>query len=95
MVGRSRGRPEGRVIRYSCAIGTIGTVTPAMAPISAANMPPALTTTSVAIEPLSVSTPVTRPRSTPIPVTRVLVWSSAPWRRAPSASANVSWLGSM
>ena len=30
-----------------------------------------------------------------MPVTRVLVAISAPRRRAPSASANVSWLGSM
>ena len=30
-----------------------------------------------------------------IPVTRVLVLISAPRRRAPSASAKVSWLGSM
>jgi hypothetical protein len=58
-------------------------------------MPPALTTTSVSIAPRSVSTPVTRPRSVRIPVTRVEVLTSAPRRRAPSASANVSWLGSM
>ena len=30
-----------------------------------------------------------------MPVTRVEVLTSAPRRRAPSASANVSWLGSM
>ena len=59
------------MIRYSCAIGTIGTFTPASAPISFANMPPALTTTSASISPLSVTTPVTRPRSTGIAVTRV------------------------
>ncbi len=85
----------GRVTRYSCAIGITGTSTPASAPISRANMPPALITISVSIEPLSVSTPITRPRSTPIAVTRVFVLISAPRRRAPSASANVSWLGSM
>ena len=95
MVGTSSGTPCGLVIRYSCAIGTIGTVTPASAPISAANMPPALITTSASIEPLSVSTPRTRPPSTEIAVTRVPVAISAPRRRAPSASASVSWLGSM
>jgi hypothetical protein len=58
-------------------------------------MPPALTTISASTAPLSVSTPVTRPRSTVIPVTRVFVSISAPPRRAPSASAKVSWLGSM
>jgi hypothetical protein len=73
----------------------IGTVTPARRPMSPANMPPALTTISVSIEPLSVSTPTTRPPSSPIPVTRVFVLISAPRRRAPSASAKVSWLGSM
>ena len=82
-------------MRYSWAIGMIGTVTPASRPISPANIPPAFTTTSVSIEPLSVSTPTTRPRSSPIPVTRVFVLISAPRRLAPSASANVSWLGSM
>ena len=91
----SSGNPLGRVTRYSCANGITGTVTPASRPSSAANIPPALTTTGVSIEPLSVSTPVMRPRSTPIPVTRVLVATSAPPRRAPSASAKVSWDGSM
>ena len=56
-VGRE---PVGFVIRYSCAIGTIGTFTPASAPISFANIPPALTTTSASIGPWSVTTPVTR-----------------------------------
>ena len=37
MVGMSSGRPDGRVTRYSCAISTIGTVTPASCPSSAAN----------------------------------------------------------
>ena len=91
----SVGRPDGCSTRYSCAIGMIGTLTPARAPISFANMPPALITIPVSIMPLSVSTPVTSPRSTAIPVTRVLVLTSAPRRRAPSARANVSWLGSM
>ena len=70
-------------MRYSCAIGTIGTFTPASAPISCAYMPPALTTISVSIRPRSVSTPVTRPRWTATPVTRVPVAISAPRRRAP------------
>ena len=95
MVGISSGRPEGFVTTYSCAIGTTGTLTPARPPSSFANMPPALTTISASIEPLSVSTPVTFRRSTPIAVTRVFVSISAPPRRAPSASAKVSWLGSM
>ena len=76
-------------------MGTMGTVTPARAPISPANIPPALTTMSVSIVPRSVSTPVTLPRSVRTAVTRVFVLTSAPRRRAPSASANVSWLGSM
>ena len=63
---------------------------PASAPISPANIPPALTTISVSIVPRSVSTPVTLPRSVRIAVTRVRVLTSAPRRRAPSASANVS-----
>ena len=91
----SVGRPDGSSTRYSCAIGMIGTLTPARAPISRAYMPPALITIPVSIAPRSVSTPVTSPRSTVIPVTRVFVLTSAPRRRAPSASANVSWLGSM
>ena len=95
IVAISSGSPLGFVTRYSCAIGITGTTTPASRPISAANIPPASTTTSVSIDPRSVWTPVTRPRSTPIPVTRVDVAISAPWRRAPSASAKVSWLGSM
>ena len=71
MVGISSGRPEGFVTRYSCAIGTTGTRTPASAPISPANIPPAFTTISAEISPLSVTTPVTRPRSSEISVTRV------------------------
>ena len=63
--------------------------------MSRAYIPPALTTISVSISPLSVSTACTRARSTRIPVARVDVLTSAPRRLAPSASANVSWLGSM
>jgi hypothetical protein len=61
------------VIRYSCAIGTTGTFTPASLPISPAKIPPASTTISASISPLSVTTPVTRLWSTPIAVTRVFV----------------------
>ncbi len=78
---------NGCVTRYSCAIGTIGTRTPAIRPISAANMPPALTTTSASIGPHSVWTPRTRPSSTSMPVTRVWVKIRTPPARAPSASA--------
>ena len=67
MVGTSSGTPLGFVIGYSCAIGTTGTITPANLPSSPANIPPALTTTSASTGPLSVSTPVTRPFSTPMP----------------------------
>jgi hypothetical protein len=76
-------------------MGTIGTFTPASAPISRAYIPPAFTTTSVSMSPLSVSTASTRPRRVRIPVTRVRCSISAPRRRAPSARAKVSWLGSM
>ena len=58
-----------------------------MRPISAANMPPASTTTSAAMSPRSVRTPRTRPSFTSIPVTRVSVKIRQPPRRAPSASA--------
>ena len=78
---------NGWVTRYSCAIGTSGTRTPAIRPISAAYMPPALTTTSASMSPRSVCTPRTRPPRTSMPVTRVLVWMSQPPSRAPSASA--------
>ncbi len=95
IVGMSCGSPLGLSTRYSCAIGTIGTTTPASAPISRAYIPPAFTTTSVSISPRSVSTASTRPPRVRMPVTRVDVAISAPRRRAPSARANVSWLGSM
>ena len=77
----------------------IGIVTPTIRPISGANMPPALTTTSAAMdsrEPSrsSTSTPVTRPRSTPMPVTRVCVRIVTPRLRAPAASAWASPDGS-
>jgi hypothetical protein len=75
-------------------MGTMGTVTPAMRPISPANMPPAFTTTSQAIGPADVCTPRTRPRSTSIPVTRVPVMTSTPRDRAPAARASVSSDGS-
>ena len=73
---------DGRVSAYWCAIGTTGTLTPTIRPISWANMPPAFTTTSQVMRPRSVSTWVTRCRpcrsSTPMPVTRVMVAISAP-----------------
>ena len=76
----------------------IGTVTPTIRPISGANMPPALTTTSAAISvrsPLcSTVTPVTRPRSVPIATTRVCGRICAPRWRAPAASALASPDGS-
>ncbi len=91
----SRGKPEGVVIRYSWAIATSGTFTPAIRPMSGANMPPALTTSSVSIAPLSVTTRLTRPPNDSMAETRVPSQISAPRLRAPSTSANVSWLGSM
>ena len=88
---------DGRVSAYWCAIGTTGTLTPTIRPISWANMPPAFTTTSQAMRPRSVSTWVTRRRpwrsSTPMPVTRVMVAISAPRLRAPAASAIVRSVG--
>ncbi len=82
----SRSR-NGCVTTYSCAIGTTGTRTPAIRPISAANMPAALTTISHSTSPRSVRTRDTAPRSTSIPVTRVFVRMRQPPCRAPSASA--------
>ena len=76
------------------ANGTIGTRTPARRPISAANIPPALTMTSASILPYCVSTARTRPRSTSIPETRVCVKTRVPPARAPSISAVVSSDGS-
>ncbi len=88
---------DGRVSAYWCAIGTTGTLTPTIRPISWANMPPAFTTTSQVMRPRSVSTWVTRRRpcrsSTPMPVTRVMVAISAPRLRAPAASAIVRSVG--
>src|SRR5881227_2238481 len=57
LVTRPSGIPLGRVTRYSCAIGTIGTTTPAIRPISAANIPPAFTTISASTKPRSSSRP--------------------------------------
>src|SRR5260370_218045 len=91
----SRGRPDGLVMRYSWAIGISGTLTPARRPISEANMPPALTTSSVSMSPLSVITLRTRPLLTPMPVTRVSSRISAPGRREPPINAKVGWLGPM
>ncbi len=80
--------------RYWWPIGINGIRTPAIRPISAAYIPPALTTTSHSIRPFSVSTARTRPSFTSIPVTRQFVKVRAPPWRAPSASAKVSWEGS-
>ena len=74
MVGRWRSQRDSRngcVTRYSWANGTTGIRTPASRPSSAAYIPPALTTTSASMSPLSVRTPRTRPSRTSIPVTRV------------------------
>ena len=89
---------------YWWAIGTIGTSTPASRPISWANMPPALTTTSHSMRAgpaaVATSTWVTRRRSdrsltvaTPMPVTLVPVAISTPAARAPAARAIVRSLG--
>jgi hypothetical protein len=78
---------KGWVTRYSCAKGMIGTRTPAMRPISAAYIPPALTTTSASMSPHSVLMPRTRPSLTTTSCTRVCVNTWQPPRRAPSISA--------
>ena len=69
------------------AKGTTGTRTPARRPSSAANIPPALTTTSASIGPQVVCTPRTRPSRTSMASTRVWVKIRAPPARAPSARA--------
>ena len=92
MVGRVGLTPSIRSVnRYSWAIGTIGTSTPASRPISGANMPPAFTTTSAAIDrswpSLTTRTPRTRPARTSIPTTRLWVSIRTPRLRAPAAIA--------
>ena len=84
----------GLATRYWCAIGTSGIVTPAIRPISGAYIPPAFTTTSARTLPAVVSTSRTRPSRTVMPRTRVPVRMLTPRRRAPSASAMASPLGS-
>ena len=69
----------------------IGTATPTIRPISGAKMPPALITTSVAIDsrtpPCSIVTPVIAPASCSIEITRVCWRIVAPRARAPAARA--------
>ena len=72
---------------YWCDIGTTGTRTPTIRPISAANIPPQFTTTSHAIVPWSVTTRRTRPRSCSTRSTRVCVRTWTPSARARPARA--------
>ena len=77
----------------------IGTVTPASRPISGANMPPALTTTSVAIvsrspRPLDLDAASRARAPSSIATTRVWVRIWTPRFRAPAASAWASPDGS-
>jgi len=64
----------------------IGMRTPASRPISAAYMPPQLTTISASDAPLVGAHAVTRPRCTSMPVTLVCWWIRTPPARAPAAS---------
>ena len=94
--------PGGRnasVTTYWWLIGTIGTRTSTRRAISAAYMPPQSTTTSHSVKdswpsPRSVRTPVTRPCSVVMPVTRVRWAIVTPPARAEPASAMHSMLGS-
>ena len=72
---------------YWCDIGTSGMRTSSIRPISAANIPPQLTTVSQSMLPRSVCTRVTRPRSASMPVTRVCGWTCTPFCRARFARA--------
>ena len=76
----------------------IGSVIPAIRPISGAYMPAALTTTSAAMSYCSpaccTSTPITRPSRTPMPLTRWCCRTCTPRLRAPAASANARFEGS-
>ena len=56
--------------------------TPASRPISAANIPPQLTTISHSTSPRSVRTPLTRPPSVAMPTTRVCWTMRTPFARA-------------
>jgi hypothetical protein len=85
----------GLVTRYWCAIGTTGTVSPTIAPISCAQMPPASTTTSQRTVPSSVSTPATRRPSALTPRTFTPVRVLTPRFRAPAARDVASEDGSI
>ena len=77
---------SGPVTTYWCDIGTIGTRTPAIRPISAAKMPPQFTTISASMSPRSVLTPVTRPSRVEMASTLVCCRMLTPPARAPAAS---------
>ena len=86
-----RGR-NGSVTRYWCDIGTIGMRTPASRPISAANIPPQLTTTSHSMSPRSVRTAAHPSAAHVDPVTRVCRGSATP-PAARQAGQRVAQLG--
>ena len=75
--------------------GVIGRLTPTIAAICPAHMPPALITHSVSMAPCSVWTPTTAPLGERmIPATRTSVWMVTPIWRARRASSMVAPLGS-
>src|SRR2546422_11701762 len=76
-----------------CSTGWSGTVTPASLPISRAQSPPQLTTTSQERSPALVRTPATAPLTTVIPVTLTFSQILTPPARAPLASAAVTSAG--
>ena len=71
----------------------MGSSTPAMAAISEDHPAVQLTTVRVAMSPLVVFTPVTRPSDTSMPVTSVPWWMWAPMALAPRAypQTTASW----
>ena len=79
---------------YWCAIGTIGTLTPASAATSVVYIPHARTTVSASTVPWSVTTALTRPSRTTRSVTRTPVSTATPRDFAPPMNAYVSPLGS-
>src|SRR6185312_5400695 len=93
--GSPRSSRNASVTTYWCDIGMSGIRTPAIRPISAANIPPQLTTISQAISPLSVCTRRTRPSSTSMPTTRVRCAIRTPPALARFARALHSCDGSM
>src|SRR6059036_4183256 len=76
-----------------CSTGWSGTVTPPSLPISRAQSPPQLTTTSQERSPALVRTPATAPLTTVIPVTLTFSQILTPPARAPLASAAVTSAG--